>query len=104
MRITTGVVDAGVAIHLRPNPSNIAGRPFFATYAQDARKALALGWRRFAKQTNEHQRALAFPEIAVAFLAIAIVGHEVEQVILNLKGRAQEKSEVHEFCQIYRPA
>src|ERR1700722_224463 len=95
MRGAARVLDEIVAIHLRAYPADVGREPFAAFGAQNVREAIALGGGRLTEQPNQHKRALAFPKIAVALLAITLIGHQVEQIVLNLEGRAKEISEPH---------
>jgi hypothetical protein len=44
----------------------------------------------------EHDRALAFENVAVQFLPVAVIGNQIQQIILNLERRAEKKTEANE--------
>ena len=56
---------------------------------------------RTAQQVDQHQRALALPDVAVELLAVARrVADEVEQVVLDLERGAEEEAEAEEAVEI----
>jgi hypothetical protein len=72
-----------------------------AGLGQELRQASALGGGRRLQEVNQHQRPLPFPEVAGELLAVAFrVSGEVEPVVLDLEGGAEEESEADEAVEI----
>ena len=47
---------------------------------------------RLLEQTYQHQRAFPFQEIPLPLFPVAIIGDEIEQIVLDLKSRHRERS------------
>ena len=68
---------------------------------ETAARALRLACVQLAQQMDQHQRALAFEQVAADLLAVApLVAREVEQIVLNLKRRAEVAAEAIEAIEI----
>src|SRR5690349_5035834 len=53
---------------------------------------------------GEHQRSLAFPEVSKDLLAIGLpLAHKVQQIVLDLKCRAQKMTEPIEASRVNLP-
>src|ERR1700733_14932692 len=96
MCISARIVYTTMAIHLSAHPADVRGDPFSAAGEHDRSQPLPIGGRGFSKQSNQHERASAFPQIAVALLAVGAIAKKVEQIVLNLEGNAEEKSEANQ--------
>src|SRR5260370_17980058 len=53
---------------------------------------------------NQHQRSLAFPDIAINLLAVTVVAHQVEKIVLDLKCGAEKEPVAQKRFQVYRAA
>src|SRR6185437_1044186 len=96
------VLDAIVAIHLGANPTDFGAGALMTREAENRGEPIAIGGHGLAEQANEHQRAFALPQVAVAFLAVAAIGDEVQQVVLNLESGAEKEAEADEGVEVDR--
>ena len=60
--------------------------------ARNAVSACAVGAAGVAQRVDDHQRPLAFEQVAVDLLAVVRAGFEVQQIVLDLEGGAEKEA------------
>ena len=75
------------------HPFDVVRVAFMTLASQDAVQPEALIRGAVVPQVNEHKGALGFIKIAIDLLSIVAIRLEIQQIVLNLKGRANKESE-----------
>src|SRR5262249_54476652 len=90
------VVDAAVRIQPLAQPADMR-LAVPRRQREDLRDPVPLVLVRALEQADDHQRPLALAEVALELLAVdGLVADQVQDVVLDLEGRADQKAEADE--------
>lgn len=94
------IVERVAALHQASDPDDVLRPPLAAGGAQERLHSGPLCLRSAAKRMDQHQRPLALEQVAERFLAVALIGGKIEQIVLDLERGAEEEAEANELVEI----
>jgi hypothetical protein len=87
-------VDARVTLEQSKDPLDVALRALVAGNRKDAPEPIPLVGGALAQGVDEHERALALPDVAEDLLAVpSPIANQVEDVVLDLERRTEQETE-----------
>ena len=99
-----GVLDCAGAIEQGAHPGDLRARAPRPRARKKAGQSPTLRFGSRAQRVNDHERPLAFVEIAVTLLAVARGGFEIQEIVLDLKRGAEEEADADERIEGDPPA
>ena len=85
-------VDARVPLEESKDPLHVALCALLAGNGKDAPELLPLIGGALAQGVDEHERALALPDVAEDLLAVlSLIANQVQDVVLDLERRAEQE-------------
>src|SRR5690349_3396261 len=95
------VLDAAVSAHRVEQPVDVALGLGRASGAQESANTLPLGIVAVPEEMDEHEAALAFPEVAEDLFAIlGGIAQQVQEIILNLESCPEKLTEAIEAIRV----
>src|SRR6202011_3542977 len=89
-----GVPDAIVPLHRVEHPGDFRFLPLHSGRGEKPDESRMSGWVDQARKPGEHEGSFGVGDVAENFFAVSFArADQVENVIANLEGRAEEKSE-----------
>ena len=93
--------EAAGILHDLAKAEDLARQPLLARPGEEGADPIAIGAAGVAESVRQEERALALPQIAVDLLAVTLqVSGEVQDVVGDLKGQPEQKSEGIEAIEI----
>src|SRR6478736_2027803 len=103
-RHRAGVIHRAGAPDQSADARDIGGRSREARAIEERDETAAGRSVRVAQRVDDHQRALAFQQVAVDLLPVGVTRLEVEEVVLDLEGGAEEEPEADQRLERPPPA
>src|SRR5439155_1528353 len=95
------VLEAAVDLHPLADPADVGFPPLPPRLTEEGGEPRALVGARAPEEGYQHEGPLALPDVAVALLPVAArIAGEVQEVVLDLEGRAEKEAEADEAVEV----